>query len=201
MAVHTFSDHRVNPGTALMNPGSALVNPGPALLNPVSALQNPFLGIGGGKIFGIPVTKKARHAAAVGKETLFRNKYLECKQAKINKGKTVYPDDPKGKCKTKWKAWQKWRGKAGKRAIKVAEAAEKKGRLDPEARAFLDQDVARSMSISPSDQLMSAQMMPDEQAEMYLEENYSVGGPSTVVYVAGGLTAVSIVAYLLLRRR
>ena len=200
MAVHTFSGRRVNPGTALMNPGSALLNPGSALLNPVSALQNPFLGIGGGKIFGIPVTKKARHAAAVGKETLFRNKYFECKQAKINKGKTVYPDDPKGKCKTKWKAWQKWRGKAGKRAIKVAEAAEKKGRLDPEAQAFLEADTIRSLNISPSAQLMSAQAMPDAQAEAYLEENYSVGGPPTAVYVVGGLAVVGTVAYFLLRR-
>jgi hypothetical protein len=150
-----------------------------ALDNPQSALQNPLFGKG--YFLGMPVSKKARHANAVKNETFHRNKYLECKQKQINKGQTVFPEGKK--CKKQYNKWQKWRGKQGERAMKVAEKAERKGRLDPEAKAFLDADLARAMG-QDSDAAMAMAASGDPNADAYLAEDYSVDQGSWIMPVA-----------------
>lgn len=108
-----------------------------------SAYARPNLRIGP---INIPITKNERHASAVSKRELNKTKYLECKAKAQAKGKGVYPIDPKGDCKSKYKSWQKWRGKAGERALKLAEQAERKGRLDPELATALQADMATGLA-------------------------------------------------------
>lgn len=90
------------------------------------------------------ITPKQKLAQATGNETLYRNIYLQCKTREINKGNTVYPDDPKGKCKQSWKNWQHYRGAVGEHAIAVAEAAERRGQLSVEQQEYLQADQARA---------------------------------------------------------
>ena len=185
----------------------------PASHRVIAALNNPtFVARGNPGFFqtlfsggfnivaeNIPLTKKQRHAHAIKQETLYRNRYLECKQASMLKGKGIYPDDPKGACKTKWKGWQKWRGKAGENALKVAEAAEKKGRLDPMAAAALQADAARAMAEDPNVTMQMAQQLPPEQQDAYLEETLSA---NKIPWLwLGGAAAVGTLGLIFILRR
>jgi hypothetical protein len=145
------------------------------------ALENPFL--------GIALTKKQRYAKAVAKARKKKLDYLECKQKQINKGLGVYPDDPTSKkCKSKYKKMQKWRGKKGKRATKVAERAEKKGRLDPEAKAILDADIAAAMGEDENAALAMMQNMSDAEADAFMAENFATD--DTMMYVGGAVVGL-----------
>lgn len=144
-------------------------------------------------ILGIPLSKKARHAKAVKKLTLARTKYLEQKQKALSKGKTPYPDDPKGPAKAAWKAWQKWRGKAGERAMKLAEAAEKKGRLDPQQAQYLQQDMAQAMADEA--QLVT---MPESSFDSSFDAQLTPAGVPTWALVMGG-AGVTLGAIFVLR--
>jgi hypothetical protein len=145
------------------------------------ALENPFL--------GIALTKKQRYAKAVAKARKKKMDYLECKQKQINKGFAVYPDDPTSKkCKSKYKSMQKWRGKKGKRATKVAERAEKKGRLDPEAKAILDADIAAAMGEDENAALAMMQNMSDAEADAFMAENFATD--DTMMYVGGAVVGL-----------
>jgi hypothetical protein len=149
---------------------------------------------------GIAVTKKQKHAKAVQKVTLARSQYLEAKQKALSQGKTVYPDDPKGEAKAKWKSWQKWRGKAGERALKLAEDAEKKGRLDPLQAAALQRDMADAMAEDPGAALaaMEAGQLPADYLDATLSDPSAVSTiPPWAIYGGG---AVLVVGGLLVLR-
>lgn len=166
---------------------------GLALANPVA---RPNIRIGP---INIPITKKERHASAISKETLYRNKYNECRMKQLNKGKTVYPDDPKGKCKSEWKRWQKWRGKAGERAMKVAEQAEKRGRLSPEQAHELQADMARA---SADASIAQAVPPPADIDDAYLQEaGESLSVPSMPWVLLGGGALVGTLGLIVLLRR
>lgn len=143
---------------------------------------------------------KQRHSDAVQKETLYRNRYLECKQKQINKGNTVVPDDPGGKCKQKWKKWQKWRGKAGDQALKVLEAAEKKGRLDPVAESFLIADQARAMAEDPASTVASAAGLPPAEQDAYVSETLTIDSGMPWGLLAGGAVVGTLGLIFILRR-
>lgn len=143
---------------------------------------------------------KVKHAEAVKKETLYRNRYLECKQQQINKGNTVVPEDPSGKCKRKWKQWQKWRGKAGDQAIKVLEAAERKGRLDPVAESFLIADQARAMADDPANTVAAAAGLPPEEQDAYIGETLTIDSGLPWGWLAGGAVVGTLGLIFLLRR-
>lgn len=80
---------------------------------------------------GIALTKQQRYNKAASKAEKNKVEYLKCKSRVLNKGQIPYPEDPKGSCKTDWKQWQKWRGKKGERALKLAERLEAQGKLEP----------------------------------------------------------------------
>lgn len=148
----------------------------------------------------LPLTKKQKHAYALKQEALYRNRFLECKQKAILKGKTQYPEDPKGDCKSSWKSWQKWRGKAGERALAVAEAAEKKGVLDPAAAYALQADAARALNEDPYAIMQAASQLPVDQQDAYLQETLTTGGVPTWVWVGGAAAAGTVMLVLFLRR-
>jgi len=86
--------------------------------------------------------------------------------------------------------------------MKVAEAAEKKGRLDPEAKAFLDADIERAMDQDPNEALAMSAAMSDEEADAYMAETYSVGTPWGAIAAAGGLGIAALaVGYLVMTRK
>jgi hypothetical protein len=161
-----------------------------------SARQNPFL--------GIALTKAQRHAKAIQKKTLYRTKYMRCRQAQKNKGKTVYPDPGAAKkCKGEYNKWQKYRGKAGTRAMKLSAKLEKKGKLDPELQALLEQDIADSAlepTIDPSltDAELATMDIPIDESTTSLDEEE--GGIPMWAIAAGGLAVVGTVGFLLLRK-
>jgi len=168
-----------------------------ALQNPVSALQNPFL--------GIALTKAQRHAKATQKKTLFKTKYLRCKAKTEAKGKAAYPDAGAKSCKVAYNKWQKHRGKAGQRAMKLAARLEKKGKYDPTLKAALDADMAAAMgepSISPTMSDQQLYMMADQGAYDSFDDSGETTSPDYTMYVAaaGGLAIVGVVGFLLLRR-
>jgi hypothetical protein len=147
------------------------------------ARPNPLFGKG--YFFGMPVTKKAQHANALGNEAHHRNKYNECKKKRKAKGKSIYPADPKGKCKKQYKKWNKWRGKAGKKAAKVMAQAEKRGYLTDEAQAFLEADMARAMGTDTNAASAMAAGMDETSAENFLSDDFTVGGiPSGQIAIA-----------------
>ena len=168
----------------------------PVINRPIShrmiARSNGFLGINW--------TKKQKYAAAIEKEALYKQRYLECKQSKTNKGKIPYPDDPKGPCKASWKDWQKWRGKAGERAIALAEQAERKGKLDPLAAAELQADAARSMAEDPIAVMQQAIALPEDQVDVVLGETLSTSSGPPWLLLGGGAVAGTLILVLLLRR-
>lgn len=146
-----------------------------------------------------PRGSKVKHAEAVKKQTLYRNKFLECKQKQLNKGNPVVPEDPNGKCKRAWKRWQKWRGKAGEEAIKVLEKAEKRGRLDPIAEQFLLADQARSMA-DPMAAVDAAAGLPPAEQDAYLSETLTVDSGLPWGWLAGGAVVGTLGLIFLLRR-
>lgn len=149
---------------------------------------------------GIALTKTQRHAKSVQKMTLARSKYLEAKQKAIQKGKTFYPDDPKGEGKSAWKAWQKWRGKAGERAMALAEKAEKQCRLDPLQAAELQRDMASAMVEDPTAILLAVES--GQLPASALDATLSEPGPLDVIPAwafYGGGAAAAVAGLLLLR--
>lgn len=164
--------------------GIALQNMGGIAYQNGIALENP--------LFGIALTKKQRYAKAVQKARKEKLDYLECKQKQLNKGFGVYPDDPTSKkCKTKYKKMQKWRGKRGTRALKVAERAEKLGRLDAEAKAILDADIAAAAAEDENATLAMLGNMSDAQADAFMAENY--GSDDTLLYVGGAVAGLGLI--------
>lgn len=162
-----------------------------------SALQNPFL--------GIALTKAQKHAKSAQKKTLFRTKYMRCKAKQEAKGKTVYPDPGAKKCKAAYNKWQKHRGKVGERAMKLASKLERKGKLDPQLKAALDEDLAASAAETQIDPNMSEaelMMMADEGAFDLEMGGDDVSSDNTMLYAAvGGLALVGVVGGILLLRK
>lgn len=148
---------------------------------------------------GIALTKTQRHAKAVGKATKARSQYLAARQKALGKGQTVVPEDPAGKAKSEWKSWQKWRGKAGERALKLLEAAEKKGRLDPAQAAALNHDMAAAMIEDPAAVLAAVEAghLPAEVLQDTLSDPNDVGIPTWAL--VGGGAVVAVGGLLLLR--
>lgn len=139
---------------------------------------------------GIPLSAAERHARATKKLTESKSKYLLCKQEQLNKGKTPYPEDPKGPCKTHWKGWQRWRGKAGERAMKLAEEAERRGAFDPELQAALSADMASAMVENPG--AVSAAVVA-EGGDVTATAGDTAASPLFYAAVGlGGLTALGV---------
>ena len=166
----------------------------PVRANPShSALQNPFL--------GIALTKAQKHAKSTQKKTLYRTKYLRCKQSKTNKGKAVYPEAGAKKCKGQYKKWQKHRGKAGTRALKLSDKLEKKGKLDPELEEAILRDIDDSkMEPQVDPDLTDAELaMMDFDGDDYDDSTTSdEGGDNTMLYVGlGGLAVAGLVGFFL----
>jgi hypothetical protein len=164
----------------------------PVRANP-SALSNPFL--------GIALTKAQKHAKSTQKKTLYRTKYMRCKQKQENKGREAYPAPGSKKCDGQYKKWQKHRGKVGERALKLSAKLDKKGKLSPELSEALQKDIEDSAAESlPVEELTEEEMfmMSDTlpEGEGLLEES-----DNTMLYAIGGLAVVGLLGGLLLLRK
>ncbi len=165
-----------------------------------SALRNPAFGI------TMPWTdvfrnKRQKHAKSVQRKTLYKTKYLTCKQSKTNKGKAVYPEAGAKKCKSQYKKWQKHRGKTGERALKLSDKLEKKGKLDPELEEALLQDIENSdMEMHADPDLTDAELAMMDLGSESDEESATLGGDNTMLYVGlGGLAVAGLLGVLLLK--
>lgn len=163
-------------------------------------LNNPFL--------GIALTAKQKHAKAVSKKTLYRDKYLTCRARRLKKGKPSYPDlGAKGHCKSQYNKWQKYRGKAGEKAMKLASKLESKGKLDPELEMWLKRDVLESENEGPrvagsATSSVSSSMTefePSTLEDQMIDEGYIEEGPNWLL-IGGGLAAAGFVGWMMLRK-
>jgi hypothetical protein len=161
---------------------------------------------------GIAIGSKQRQAKAVGKSTLYRNQYLNCRGRQKKKGKPYYPDDESTKkCRGQYKKWNKWRGKAGKRADKYLGKLDKKGRLTEEAQAALQKDIdlaemealkESKYTVTKPGQKDSGDEFPEEfyDAEGYVIEESDLDGPSTPWgLIVGGVAVVGLIGILAMR--
>jgi hypothetical protein len=156
----------------------------PVRRNP-TARSNPFL--------GIALTKEQKHAKSVQKKTLYKTKYEKCKTAKEAKGHTVYPDEGGKKCKSKYKKWQKHRGKVGERALKLTDKLDKKGKLSPELRADLDKNIADAEDETQIDPELTDSELAMMEIDLSGEEDTITDeSDNTLMYAAGAVVVLGL---------
>lgn len=165
---------------------------------------------------GIVKTKKDKHASAVGKLIYHQDRYFACKARREKKGKPAYPDvgaSGLSSCKVEYNKWQKYRGKAGEKASKLASKLEAKGKLDPGLKKALDQDMAKAGMLSAQRGYAGAksltkaeEFVPATDEEMLSEEEQeavAAGEEAGInpLLVAGGILLAGGAAYLLFFRK